>query len=233
MSALRALPRFFFLALCAGCAVLPPLTPAGPAERDAIAARCRELFPSHPWQLSHGILYTAPGGRTGAMLGVLRVDPAARAVICNLLSPEGWLLVDAEACGAKTVVRRAVPPFDDPAFMRGLLEDIGLVFLAPEGPCREAGADRAGARLCRYPLAGGGLTEALLLPAGGWEIRRYDRAGRLVRRAELPPAEPKGMPLTMHLSAPGPLGYQMDFKLLAADPAPPVPADTACQGQDP
>ncbi len=192
--------------------------------------RCRGIFLSQPWQLSHTIVYSAPGNRAGAMTGVVRIDPASGAVICNLLAPEGLLLVDAEACGRQLRVRRAIAPFDDPDFMRGLIDDIRLVFLAPSSPCREMGITTGGALRCRYPLAGGGLVETVLLPAGGWEIVRYDGLNRIVRRVQAPALDPRGIPARISLSAPGVLGYRMEFTLLAAEPVPPTSGVGVCEG---
>lgn len=213
-----------------GCATPPAIAPPAPGERAALEARCRGIFLSRPWQLSHGIHYTAPGGRAGAMIGVVRIDPESGSVACNLLAPEGLLLVDAEACGEKVLVRRAIRPFDEPDFLRGLLDDIRLVFLAPASPAHEAGFSADGALRCRYPSAGGGRVEAALLPDGGWEILRYDGLNRIARQVQAPATPPGSMPVRMSLAAPGALGYRMEFTLLGAEPVPPAPDTGDCQG---
>lgn len=200
-----------------------PLAGSGGLEMGApcVEADCPEIFPRGAWQLTHAVQFLPPDGSSQTLVGVLGLSAEQRRFRCVLMSIEGLVLFEAEYDGA-VAVRRAVAPFDRPGLAEGVVEDIRLMFLAPERPCAAASPPSAPTRACRYPRSDGGHEEISLGTDGMWNIRLYGRDGRLRRtvaplsRADLRPA---GFPARMELKAEGLTGYRLVMRLLEAVPA--------------
>ncbi|MCU0594676.1 MAG: hypothetical protein MUC98_04320, partial [Desulfobacterota bacterium] len=82
------------LMLWAGCLTAPetPLLQGAPEDLD----RCVGLFPPGPWECVHTIEAVIPGGMTSSLLGITKGDPAGRRLHTVLLTPEGFILFEAE-----------------------------------------------------------------------------------------------------------------------------------------
>ncbi len=136
-----------FLILSAGCAPVSKttLSPGSPEELSG----CYALFPAEPWESIHRLEATIKGGSFLA-LGVTKGEPSERRLQSLLLSPEGFVLFEAERREDRIVVRKAVTPFDSPAFARGLMEDVALLFLPPRVNPRTWGKNPDRTIICEW-----------------------------------------------------------------------------------
>jgi hypothetical protein len=218
----RRLPAALCLLLLASCAGLPPVTPGGDAHRvgaeEAFAPGA--VFPDGRWQLLHAIQAELPGDRTLVMLGLTVMSSTGRSCRSVLMTLEGFAVFDGEHDGRLTV-HRALPPFDSPHFAEGLMEDIRLVFFAPEGPVTAIGTLPEGGAVRRHRLPDGGTVDVELLPGAEWRIRRYDAAETLTRtvRARRGTGDQHGFPERLELTASGGQDYRLMMTLLEAVPA--------------
>jgi len=217
--------RLFLLPLIAvlmmACHSLPPLMPAEqtPADMETV---CEAAFVHRAWRMVHTITMDLPGRRKGVMLGVVSLAPAANTIEAALLSIEGLRLFEARDDGALTI-RRALPPFDRPALAEGMMQDIRLLFFAPQGGLIATGTRPSGNPACRYALEDGYL-DVTRTPEGVYLLERYDRRQRMIRRAEIKRCRPAGagesgaVPCHIHLEAMGANAYQLDLDLVEARP---------------
>lgn len=217
----RCLPPLLFVLIMA-CHSLPPLLPSEQGADD-MAAACRAVFPQKAWRMVHTLTTDFAGGRKGVMIGVVSLAPDTGTVECALLSIEGLRLFEARDDGTLTV-RRALPPFDRPALAEGMIQDIRLLFFAPDGPPVARGLRPDGNPGCRFALADGFL-DVISTPEGGVLLERFDARHRLIRRAAMTLCRPKGVdgeeaiPCRIHLEAMGSNAYRLDLDLVEARPA--------------
>jgi len=202
------------LLLCAGCLTVPetPLLPGALEDLD----RCAALFPSEPWECVHTIEAVIPGGMSSSLLGITRGDPAGRRLHTALLSPEGFILFEAEQREEKISVLKAVVPFDSPAFARGLMEDVGFLFLAPEASPSKWGRAADGAVLCRWENPDGSRKEIRCSTAV--KIMLLDRHGDLIKEALLHGSFVKGLAPQVELQVYKPAPYRLKMILLRGTP---------------
>jgi len=208
---------FFLLAalmLCAGCLSVPEtsLLPGAPEDLH----RCAALFPSGPWESVHSIEAVIPGGMSSSLLGITKGDPAGRRLHTALLSPEGFILFEAEKREEKISVLKAVAPFDSPAFARGLMEDVGFLFLAPGARPSQWGRTADGAALCRWEEPDGSRKEIRFATAV--RIVLLDRHGDLVKEALLHGSFVKGLAPQVELQVYRPAPYRLKMILLRGTP---------------
>lgn len=217
MKLLRFLiPLFLFITACAH---LPEIkSPADGAPAD-VAADCDHIFPRGNWQFLHTIEASPPGGGTQTMLGLSQISSDRRTAHCVMMTLEGLVVFEADYDNG-IQIQRAVPPFNMPGFAEGLIDDLLLIFFAPEHPMTRAGHLKDGPWVCRYPLADGGTQDILVRNGADWEIRRYNRQNRLIRSVHPDAAagrSPKGYPKRIILNAPGLAGYQLIMTLVEAE----------------
>jgi len=208
---------FFLLAalmLCAGCLSVPetPLLPGSPEDPE----RCIALFPSGPWVSIHKIEAVINGGLSSSLIGITKGDPAGRKLHTVLLTPEGFVLFEAEENGDTISVMKALSPFDSPAFAKGLMEDVNLLFLPPEGGASDWGRTADGAVLCRWKRPAG-YREDIRLSAGV-KISLLDGHGDLVKEALLTGPFVNGLASRMELNAHKPAPYKLKMTLLQGTP---------------
>lgn len=203
------------------CSSLPAISPVDPADGPGHAF-CRAFFPRRAWDMVHSIRTEWPGGRQGVMLGIVSLRPGDDRVDCALLTIEGLRLFEARDDGTLTV-QRALPPFDRPVLAEGMLADIRLLFFPPEDPLPTAGRLSTGEPVCRYRLADG-TEDIVQTPSGEIVIARYDKRGRLNRRATIVRCLPEGtadletVACQVRLEAFRPAAYRLDLKLVEARP---------------
>ncbi|MGD8366914.1 MAG: hypothetical protein PVG78_04670 [Desulfobacterales bacterium] len=203
----RILPLVFLLTALLACTGLPPMRPAPVGD-----IACDRFFVQDRWQFVHRLRIQAPGGRTLTLLGVTLVSSGRRSLQSALMTPEGMVLFEADA-GPPLAVQRSVPPFDRKGFARGLMDDVKMIFLVPEGSA-EPGAFEDGAIGCRYRLAAGGWLDAAWEPNGVRRIIRYDSAGKRIREVTMERGAPgKGR---MVLTATGSAGYRIEMEAIEA-----------------
>lgn len=134
----------------------------------------------------HAIEFRLADGTSGNALGVLIVD--SHSLSCALTTVEGLTLFEARSSGAaEPEVLRALPPFDNPEFARGLLRDVRTLVQPPPG-LRKHGTLADGSPVCRYD---GGQTITDILPQadGCWQLFTYDEQ-RILRTDGCQPADP-------------------------------------------
>ncbi len=216
---------FFFL----GCATRPELSPVVPLDLERRAAQiqaCDRIFLPVPARFVHSVETDFAGGRKGMMLGVTLIRPEERKIHAVMMTIEGLVMFDGRWEAGEVTIDRGVPPFDSSHFARGLLEDIRLVFLPPEGAPSAVGIAGDGTPVCRYEGDGGETVDLIPNPDDGWRIDRFGDGKRLrIVRAEsvIPIAEPEpfSIPRKITLTAEGQGAapdYALTLTLLEAEP---------------
>jgi hypothetical protein len=210
------------LSLLTACGRLPeivqdPARPVQPSEQ-----LCRSLFPQGEWQLQHAIAATVKGRKMGRLMGAMVVDAPKRAIRCALMTIEGLVLFSARYDGRITV-ERAVKPFDRPGFAGGLIDDLMLVFLAPEGQA-EVGRTTDREVICRYPGPQGLITDIFVKDPDRRRIHRYDARGRLLRSVSVerqngaPCCDGTGIAQHIILESRSGDDYRLEMRLVEAVP---------------
>ena len=154
------------------------------------------------------------------MLGLSQISSAHRTAHCVMMTLEGMVLFEADYDGAVDI-RRAVPPFDRPGMAQGIIEDLQLIFFAPDHPKNKIGMLPDGMRVCRYALSDGGTQDIGIHNHADWVIHRYNRRNRIVRTIRPEPDQgesAQGMPNRIILEAHGLAGYRLNISLLEAEP---------------
>jgi hypothetical protein len=181
---------------------------------------CDRPFPQGGWQLVHAIGATLPRGAKTTAVGVTAISAGTGAVHSILMTVEGFVLFDA-AYDGKITVNRAVPPFDSPAFARGLMNDIQFIFFPPNGELIRRGIADDGAHVCRYLASDGTVIDVILGPGKGWKIEAY-KDGRVIRSVQawsgksVSDKEAHPIARRMTLSATRPRNYTLTFRLIEA-----------------
>ncbi|MFZ5571971.1 MAG: hypothetical protein ACOZF0_16350 [Thermodesulfobacteriota bacterium] len=209
------------------CACASPLARIAPMENSAaetaLAAKCRNLFPTGKWQLLHAIEADAPDGRKAFLQGLMILEDEPPGIRCALMTLEGFVLFEAAVENGDLAVNRAVAPFDSPALAKGMMDDIRLIFFPPETTKREYGRLPDGEETCRHHLAAGGFLDLTMRENGDWVMKRYDDKGTILRSVtatDLTDSFQKSAPWpgTLKLKAHGLFGYELTMHLVEALP---------------
>jgi hypothetical protein len=203
------------LILSIGCVSLPEktLTPGSPAD----LLGCYAIFPAEPWESVHRLEATIRGGFS-SLLGVTKGEPSERRFQSLLLTPEGFILFDAERRENGIAVRKAVAPFDSPAFARGLMEDVTLLFLPPRVKPTTWGKETDGTMICKWEGPDDSRTEITGSMESGWRILRRDKHGEVIKEVVLDGPFVNGLASHMELRAFKPASYRLRMILLQAIP---------------
>jgi hypothetical protein len=213
-AALMLLTVFF-----ASCGTLPVIRPLDAAGTQAAEERCRLPFLEAPHRLVHAIEAGSPERAMGTVLGVTLFDPLSGIVRSAILTLEGFLLFDARYDGG-VEVHRAFPPFDDPHFGENMMDDIRLIFLAPQGRLLRAGTLDNGAIVCRYEDPRGRTIDVMVRPDGAWEIATYGRQIERLRRVEALSVKNR-IPEVVALTGFFTVNYRLHMTLISAEPVSP------------
>ncbi len=206
--------------MIAACARLPEIRTT---ENNAAAARisaCGAIFPHGNRQFVHALEIFPPVGSKQTVMGVVQLSPEQRTFHCVLMTIEGLVLFEADFDGG-IKIRRALPPLDKPGMAEGIVQDISLLFLAPEKPSIAAGYSKDASWICRYPCLDGGREDIVLKPDGLWEIRLYNASRRLARTISPVAREDLQagvMPSRVLLKAYGLGGYEIRMSLIESVP---------------
>lgn len=163
-----------FLAACAaGRQIrLPELTATEVASADQ---GCASMFPQGNWQFIHAIDFSMQDGTGGKVIGVTSLT--GNEIACALMTVEGFTLFEAVYSQEQGLeVRRAVPPFDKPAFAAGLLADVQVIFLPPAATKVQYGWLAGKVPVCRYIASDGRTTDILPATDNCWQLRTYTAA---------------------------------------------------------
>jgi hypothetical protein len=204
-----------FLVLSIGCVSLPKKTliPGSPDDLPG----CYAVFPAEPWESVHSLEVTIRGGSFSA-LGVTKGEPSERRLQSILLSPEGFILFDAELSEGGIAVRKAVAPFDSPAFARGLMEDVSLLFLPPQGKPTAWGKETDGTMICNWEDRDDSHTEISGSMDRGWRILRRDKYRRVIKEIVLNGPFVNGLASHIELQAFKPAVYRIRMTLVQPSP---------------
>ena len=165
------------------CQTLPAINSILPqaGSKDSV---CPSPFLKEPYRLVHAIEVHMAGDTGGAIIGITVADPATRFVSCAIVTAEGMVLFEAEATPLLRVIR-ALPPFDSKNFAENMINDIKLIFFAPEGNIRTKGNLSDGANICRWQEKSGDWIDVISRLPEGIEINRYSAYGSWKRRIKL------------------------------------------------
>jgi hypothetical protein len=166
------------------CQTLPKIIEqtSSPAGQKKII--CPSPFLKEQYRFIHSIEVRMAGDARGAIIGVTLADPATRFVSCAIMTAEGMVLFEAES-NATLKVKRALPPFDSADFAKNMIDDIKLIFFAPEGKLQARGTLADGATICRYLEDGGDWEDVIARPSDVLEIKKYAADASLKRQIKL------------------------------------------------
>jgi hypothetical protein len=204
-----------FLILSIGC--VPKSRPALRQGSPEDLSGCYAIFPAEPWGSVHKIEATIRGG-SSSLLGVTKGEPSERRLQSVLLSSEGFILFDAERRENGIAVRKAVAPFDSPAFASGLMEDVSFLFLPPATKPKTWGKETDGTMICKWEGPDKSLTEIKGSMENGWRILHRDKYGRMVKEVSLNGPFVNGLASHMELRALEPANYRLRIILLQPSP---------------
>ncbi len=197
------------------CARLPVIGPADQASAPEIKKRCQRPFLDVPYSFVHVMEASLPGGKAGTLIGVTVFDPASRTVESAILTIEGFVLFHARY-DKEVFVNRAVPPFKADHFAANMMEDVRLIFLAPEGRLLKAGLLTGGSAVCRYDAGQGQVVDVVVHKDETWEIGKYNANGELLRQVRAFNVR-EGIPAAVELNAFGFREYSLRLKLISAE----------------
>lgn len=166
--------------LLVSCAALPAIPPVAKAPAGKTLT-CPSPFLPEKTRLIHAIEVRAAGRAQTVMIGVTLMDPATRTISCALMSAEGLSFFEAVSGPDGLKVNRALPPFDAADFARNMMDDIELIFIAPQEALVQKGVLAGGEVVCRRHKEQGGWIDMLTGPDGRIQIRRYSEGGSLLR----------------------------------------------------
>ena len=204
------------LILFMGC-ISTAKTAMSPGSQEDLPG-CYEIFPVGSWESVHRIEATIRNGSSSSLLGVTKGEPLERRLQSLLITPEGFILFDAELSEGEIAVRKAVPPFDSPTLARGLMEDVTLLFLPPQGRPKTWGKEADGTWVCRWESPDGSRTEVRGSMDHGWRILRRDDRGEATREISLNGPFVQSLASHMELRASKPASYRLRMTLLQVGP---------------
>ena len=199
--------------LLSACAHMPPIQPAGTDRQYRFEARCRSIYPVGRWQLVHTINVRLRRGYQATLTGVIILSTADSRVHCVLMTLEGFVLFEAVDNG-EVAVKRAFGPFDNSEFAKGVMRDIRLIFLAPEGRMQTAGKFAGGTQGCRYRTHDNRFIDVIGAADGSWQIQQYDPRKTVFVDA----VDQRGLSPKLTLTAAGKAAYTLVMTLVEAVP---------------
>ncbi|MDJ0622228.1 MAG: hypothetical protein QNJ17_04655 [Desulfocapsaceae bacterium] len=198
----------------------PPALTSSQARQDN--AVCGSIFPQDKWQFVHSLEFTRIDGIGTTVIGITNLDE--NALHTALLTIEGFTLFEADFYNDERFeVHRAVPPFDNPNFAKGMMRDIRTIFRPPQGMLI-LGVTNAPDTVCRYTDDNGRITD--VLPGSNdyqddcWQIRRYSAEQDIdlsVIGKSCLDIMSAIIPEHLELHSYGVAGYTLKMKLLSAD----------------
>jgi hypothetical protein len=188
-----------------------------PGSSDDLSA-CLSVFPTESWESVHKIEAIIQGMVFSTLLGVTKGDPTTGELHCFLLTPEGFILLESELRHGKVRALQTVAPFDSPAFARGLMEDVTLLFLSPQGKPVSWGKREDGSRICSWEGPDGTRTQIRESMESVWQIIRQDDQGNVIREVSLNGPFIRGFASQMELRAFKPASYKLLMTLIRTTP---------------
>ncbi|MCP4371426.1 MAG: hypothetical protein GY797_25400 [Deltaproteobacteria bacterium] len=215
----------FWLILLLGtvsCAGLPKLDPVIPSVIPEIHKRCSYVFLEGKWRFVHLIEFAMPGNKKSFVMGITVISYKERKIESVIMTIEGFVFLDAYY-DQKVVINRGIPPFNSIEFVRGMMDDIKLMFFKPEADLVESGMSGDGSHICRYKNNAGSAIDVITNSGCNWEIQQYDPGGALIKTVKadqckiLPGSSNKiGFPGRIKLASRGIKRYALAFELIEA-----------------
>lgn len=198
------------------CQTLPVIhTPGSSIEEKTFS--CPSPFLKKKYRLVHAVENRVSGQAQSSFIGITLADPATRSFSCAIVTAEGMSLFEAES-GQETIrIKRALPPFKSEDFAKNMMEDIKLIFLAPEGKLHDKGYLPDGSKACRYLQNSGDWIDVMDHPSDGIQIKRYLSSGKLKRHI-LFDATAKNIYQRIELHAYEIFDYSLLMNLIEAQP---------------
>jgi len=204
------------LILSAGCVSISKAT-LGPGSPEDLPG-CYAIFPAEPWESVYKLEATIRGGGSFSLLGVTKGEPSERRLQSLLLTPEGFILFDAELRGGEMAVRKAMAPFDSPAFAGGLMEDVSLLFLPPKDKPTGWEKKTEGTMICNWEGPDDSHTEVTGSMERGWRILRRDKYREVMKEVVLKGPFVNGLASRVELHAFEPTSYRLRMTLVQPSP---------------
>lgn len=177
---MKRLPLLMLTLFLFSCQTLPVMNPPSSLINEKLFA-CPSPFLKEKYRLVHAIEARMAGKTQGAIIGVTLADPSTRSISCAIMTAEGMVLFEAESNSGELKVTRALPPFDSENFAQNMIEDIKLIFLAPEGKIQAKGFLPDGTKACRYLQKTGDRIDVIKSTSDGMQVKRYSPSGALKR----------------------------------------------------
>jgi hypothetical protein len=198
------------------CQTLPKIIAEAPSPAGQKKIVCPSPFLKEQYRFIHAIEARMAGEARGAIIGVTLADPATRFVSCAIMTAEGMVLFEAES-NATLKIKRALPPFDSKDFAKNMIDDIKLIFFAPEGKIQARGALADGSTICRYLEDGGNWVDVIAKLPEGLEIKKYSANANLKRQIKLNNAG-ENYYQRIELQAIEMFNYSLTMTLIEAEP---------------
>jgi len=194
--------------------------PALTVSEDVSGAKgCEAVYPQGRWQFVHSIDFSMQDGSGGTVIGVTSL--AGDEITCVLMTIEGFTLFEAaNQEGKGLAVKRAVSPFDKPAFGEGLMGDVRLIFVAPSPQTMRYGHSADNTPVCRYTGIDGRTLDILPATDDCWQIRTYTSALVMDRAIVGRSCQKMGdslIPEHLELKGFGQAGYTLKMTLINAE----------------
>lgn len=217
----------FFLV---SCSRLPIIKPADPTTAEKTVQRCHLPFLITPYRFIHALEVEISGRGAGTVVGITVFDPATGSIHSVIMTIEGFVLFDAQYEKAIRV-NRAVPPFDKEQFAGRMMEDVKLIFLAPQGKLSHVGMREDGAPVCRYSGNTGIVEDVIIHTDDSWEIMTYSESRELLRQVKAYSVQDR-IPDRIELNAFGFREYSLRMKLIGAEAVTPEEMRSSPKGTD-
>ncbi len=211
------------LFLLSACSALQPEILPSLAESDnksrstTIYQRCERNFIQSSFQVVHSIEFAMANGHGATVIGVTVRD--GNVLKCGLMAVEGFVLFEAVLDGDLTV-NRALPPFDNPAFASGLMQDVQTLFVVSKGDALSTGTLANGTTVCRYVEEGRQIKDVLAGVDASTRINVYDSEQNKIKSIlfqTFRETELGRIPETIELTAFGSRGYTLKMILLSVE----------------
>ena len=180
---MKGTPLLILIVFLSSCQTLPLInSPVSPADEKALT--CPSPFLKEKYRLVHAIETRMAGDTRSVIIGVTLADPSNRSVSCAIMTAEGMVLFEAESGPGTLKITRALPPFDSVDFAKNMIDDIKLIFFAPEGKIQKKGNLPDGTAACRYLEGNGDWIDVITDKSEGTAIKRYSSVGILKRQVK-------------------------------------------------
>lgn len=220
--------KFLFLCLAlwlvvSACSTsqLPELRPYSPESTIELENRCQNIFLQENSQLVHALEVQLPGKNRSSVIGITNVYPGERALESVIMSIEGLVLFHARFSKESKEIFKSIDPFTSEQFSEGLLQDIQLIFLKPDGNLVHSGTTLGGTEICRYTEKNK-VIDVLLPENRNWAIKLYDDKN-LIKSVQASDINTKAIhdlkryPGKLVMTHSGIFGYSLEMKLIRAE----------------